>query len=67
MHHRDHTCTTNKRTYIQVEDARLDSFMQFLINNPGEEIKEAARVTGIKYPRATALWRKNKVYIEAQR
>ena len=56
MNHRDHACT-NKRTYVQVEDARFDSFIQFLIDNPGEEIKEAARVTGIKYPRATALWR----------
>ena len=47
----------NKRTYIQVEDDRLDTFMQFMIDNPNEEIKEAARVTGIKYPRATAIWR----------
>ena len=57
----------NKRTYVQVEDARLATFLQFMIDNPGEEIMEAARVTGIKYPRATALWRKNKDYIESQR
>ena len=57
----------NKRTYVQVEDDRLDCFIQFMIDNPNEEIKEAALVTGIKYPRATALWRKNKDYIVSQR
>ena len=58
---------TNQRTYVQVEDARLATFIQFMIENLGEEIKQAARVTGIKYPRATALWRKYKDYIESQR
>ena len=66
MNNRDNT-SNNKRTYVQVEDARIDTFLQFMIDNPGEEIKEAARVTGIKYPRATALWRKNKDYVESQR
>ena len=57
----------NKRTYIQVEDDRLDSFIQVMIENPNEEIKQAALITGIKYPRATALWRKNKNFIETRR
>ena len=66
MNQQDRT-RSNKRTYIQVEDDRLESFIQFMIDNPSEEIKEAAHVTGIKYPRATALWRKNKNYIVSQR
>ena len=66
MNHQD-CARNNKRTYIQVEDDRLDSFIQFMIDNPNEEIKEAAHVIGIKYPRATALWRKNKDYIESSR
>ena len=66
MNHRERT-RNNKRTYVQVEDDRLDSFIQFMIDNPKEEIKVAAHVTGIKYPRATALWRKNKHYIESRR
>ena len=57
----------NKRTYIQVEDDRRDSFIQVMIENPNEEIKQAALITGIKYPRATALWRKNKNFIETRR
>ena len=65
--HIDQTRNSNKRTYVQVEDARLATFIQFIVDNPREEIKEAARVTGIKYPRATALWRKNKGFIESQR
>ena len=66
MNHIEQTLS-NKRTYVQVEDARLATFMQFMIDNPGEEIKEAARVTGIRYPNASALWRKNKDYIQSQR
>ena len=66
MNQQDRT-RSNKRTYIQVEDDRLEGFIQFMIDNPREEIKEAAHVTGIKYPRATALWRKNKNYIVSQR
>ena len=57
----------NKRTYIQVEDDRRDSFIQVMIENPNEEIKQAALITGIKSPRATALWRKNKNFIETRR
>ena len=56
---------SNKRTYVQVEASRRDAFVQFLIDNPAEEIKEAARVMQIKYPRATAIWREHRVYVES--
>ena len=67
MNHNFDQTHNSKRTYARVEDARLASFIQFMIDNPGEVIKEAARVTGIKYSRATAIWRKNKDFIESQR
>ena len=56
---------SDKRTYVQVEVSRRDAFLQFLIDNPAEEIKEAARVMQIKYPRATAIWREHRVYVES--
>ena len=55
----------NKRTYVHVEVSRRDAFLQFLIDNPDVEIKVAARVMQIKYPRATAIWRQHRVYVES--
>ena len=50
-----------------VNDSQLESFLQYMIHNPTAQIKEAALVAQIKYPRATALWRKHRQDIEAMR
>ena len=43
------------------------AFLQYMINHPTCLIKTAARVSQIKYQRATAIWREYRSYIETQR
>ena len=50
-----------------VQATQLESFLQFMIQNPTAQIKDAAQVSQIKYPRATALWRKHRADIETMR
>ena len=58
---------SRKRTYVQVEDARRDAYIQYLVDNPDAQLKDAAEVVQLKYPRATAIWRKHKYEIKLRR
>ena len=48
---------SKKAAYVKVETERLDLLLKLLIENPNMQIKRAAAISQIKYPRATALWR----------
>jgi len=47
-------------SYTRVEEAQRDAFLKYLNDNPTATIKQASIIFGIKYPRATAIFRQNR-------
>ena len=47
----------SNRCYTRVTDDQKQELINMLNVNPQMQVKEAARLTGIKYPRATAIYR----------
>ena len=52
-----------KAPYVRVTEERRIYLIQLLINNPGMQVKQAAKIAQIKYQRATAISREYKDYI----
>ena len=50
---------TVQRPYERVEASRRAVFLRYMAENPRVPIKFAAQITGIKYARATAIYRKH--------
>ena len=48
------------RCYTKVADAQKQGLIDMLTANPQMQVKEAAMLMRIKYPRATAIYRAHK-------